>query len=406
MPHLLRTFRDLKISKATAKALARQGIDDPFPIQQLVLPDAMEGRDVLAHAPTGSGKTLAFAIPIIERLDPHETNRPSALILVPTRELCTQVTGEFEWLTRDSKLRVCAVYGGTRLKQQSTQAATSHIVVATPGRLNDIVQRRMIDISHVQILVLDEADRMLDMGFQPQVDRIVEKLPSDRHTMFFSATLEGKVGRVAKRYTRDPVHHEVQRPKEEKRDITHRFIEVNRGTKIGTLAELLEDSKEGLTLVFVRTKRGADELVKDLRRAGVKCDAMHGDMHQSQRERTLKDFEEGKLTTLIATDVAARGLDLDNINHVIQFDPPDDKVDYVHRVGRTGRAGRTGLATTLVQEDQQYNVGRIAVALQLEEEYLETGMKIGAPRMAYVTRGGNRKLGARPTGWGRPGGRR
>jgi superfamily II DNA/RNA helicase len=251
---------------------------------------------------------------------------------------------------------------------------------------------------------------MLDMGFQPQTDRIVEQLPRDRHTMFFSATLEGKPGRVARVYTKDPKRYEVEQLPDEQGQgkITHTFIRVGRGTKFGTLSELLEiDRNEpGVTLIFVRTKRGADQLNRDLNAAGIPAEAMHGDMQQSARERVLKRFERGELKMMVATDVAARGLDLDDITHVIQFDAPDERVDYVHRVGRTGRAGREGRATTLVLDEQQYQVGRIAQALGLEEQYAETGLKILAPRMAYQTKGGNRRLG--PTtnrGGRRPGGR-
>jgi len=383
------------------KSLLRRGIESPFPIQQQVLAHALEGHDILAQAPTGSGKTLAFAIPIVERTE-REHGRPSALVLVPTRELCVQVSEEFEHLLRDrDHLRVAPVYGGTKLHTQATKAANAHIVVATPGRLIDLVQRNMIDISQVRTLVLDEADRMLDMGFQPQTDQIVSQLTKDRHTMFFSATLEGKVGRVASKYTNDPKIIDVKHLPNGlgQGEISHSFLRVGRGTKFGSLTELLEQDRNepGVTLIFVRTKRGADDLNRDLKRAGIPAEAMHGDMQQTTREKVLKQFERGELKMMVATDVAARGLDLDDITHVIQFDAPDDKADYVHRTGRTGRAGRKGRATTLVLEEQQYQVGRIAEALQLEEQYLATGLKIMPARMAYTSRSRG-KLGVRAGG--------
>ncbi|MBC7643740.1 MAG: DEAD/DEAH box helicase, partial [Thermoleophilia bacterium] len=298
-------FDELDISHTIVDALASKGIEEMFPIQRLVLREALQGIDILAHAPTGSGKTFAFAIPIAERLD-RNAPRPSALVLVPTRELCTQVVEEFELILKGSGLKVAPVYGGTKVHQQAEDAANSHIVVATPGRLNDIAQRRMIDLSNVDTLVLDEADRMLDMGFQPQTDRIVAMLPRDRHTMFFSATLEGKVGRVARQYTHEPLTFKAERPEDEVGNIDHRFIRVGRGTKFSALTELPDHGNEGLTLIFVRTKVGCDALSRDLNRRGIPAAAMHGDMPQNIRERTLKEFEQGKLKMLVATDVAAR----------------------------------------------------------------------------------------------------
>jgi ATP-dependent RNA helicase RhlE len=405
------SFRDFDISKQVIKSLLRRGIEAPFPIQYQVLKDALAGRDILAQAPTGSGKTLAFAIPIVERTAP-EDHRPSALVLVPTRELCVQVAEEIGHLVRDTKLRVAPVYGGTKLKQQSDEAQHAHIVVATPGRLIDLVNRGLLDIRDVKTLVLDEADRMLDMGFQPQTDKIVAQLPKERHTMFFSATLDGKVGRVASKYTNDPARVEVAHLPDShgQGEITHKFIKVGRGTKFATLQSLLEEDRDepGVTLIFTRTKRGADQLNEDLKRAGIPAEAMHGDMQQSTREKVLKRFERGELKMLVATDVAARGLDLDDITHVIHFDAPDEKADYVHRSGRTGRAGRSGRATTLVLEEQQYQVSQIAVLLQLEEEYLGAGLKMMAPRMAYTSRVRGR-LGVRPgvpKTHRKPGGRR
>ncbi len=339
------SFRELGVSSDIVSVLASRSIHEPFPIQALVLPDALAGLDVLAKSPTGSGKTLAFAVPIVERTV-TDARRPSALVLVPTRELAAQVTEELEALAPRKGLRVASVYGGVPLGAQAKRAKNAHILVATPGRLEDLANRRLVDLSYVRTLVLDEADRMLDMGFQPQVDKIVRRLPRNRQTMFFSATLDGKVGQLAASYTNSPSRFAAELSANEPGEIDHRFVPVTTDTKVETLVEHLRAS-DGLTLVFVRTKRGADRLVQKLGRAGVKAVAMHGDMSQRARERSLERFESGKVTTLVATDVAARGLDLDDVTHVINFDPPAEDKGYLHRTGRTGRAGRDGTAITL-----------------------------------------------------------
>jgi ATP-dependent RNA helicase RhlE len=378
------TFRGLGVSAPIADALAAQGIDAPFEIQARVLPDALAGQDVLAKAPTGSGKTLAFGIPLIERIDPAGAT-PTALVLVPTRELCAQVGEVLETLGAALGIRVATAYGGVGLHEQAKKAARSHLLVATPGRLEDLASRRMLKLDGVVMLVLDEADRMLDMGFQPQVDRIVRRLPADRQTMFFSATLDGEVGRLARSYTNDPARHEANPEAETVEEVDHRFMQVTPETKVQTLVELLT-SADGHALVFVRTRRGADRLLAKLRERGVSAVAMHGDMTQSAREKAWERFETGKVTTLVATDVAARGLDLDSITHVINFDPPDDNKGYVHRVGRTGRAGRSGIGVTLVTRDQQADVSRIAARLDLGAEFTNSGMTVAPPKLVYTSR--------------------
>ena len=339
------TFRGLGASAPVAAVLAAQGIEIPFEIQGRVLPDALAGQDVLAKAPTGSGKTLAFGIPLVERVDPNGPT-PAALVLVPTRELAAQVGEVLEPLAAARGLRVATAYGGVGLHDQAKKADRSHLLVATPGRLEDLANRKMLSLGAVSILVLDEADRMLDMGFQPQVDRIVRRLPQDRQTMFFSATLDGEVGRLARSYTTDPAHHEANPGDETVQEVDHRFVQVTPETKVQTLIDMLKEGDHH-SLVFVRTRRGADRLLAKLRERGVPAVAMHGDMTQSARERAWERFESGKARTLVATDVAARGLDLDSISHVINFDPPEDNKGYVHRVGRTGRAGRSGIGVTL-----------------------------------------------------------
>jgi superfamily II DNA/RNA helicase len=387
------SFSKLGVSARISRTLSERGFQQPFPIQERVIPDALAGRDVLAKSPTGSGKTLSFAIPILERIEPG-ARRPAALVLVPTRELATQVAGELEALAPDD-LRVASVYGGVPLAAQAKRARAAHVLVATPGRLNDLIERKAIELDGVRILVLDEADRMLDMGFKPQVDRIVRRLPRKRQTMFFSATLDSEVGELARAYTHDPSRYEGSLPPvhENHEDVEHRFVSVQPDTKIATLAELLGGDR-GLALVFVRTRRGADRLVRRLSQHGVEAVSLHGDMNQRQRERALARFESGSATTLVATDVAARGLDLVDITHVINFDPPAEHDGYVHRVGRTGRAGRGGVGVTLVLPEQQHDVSRVARLAGHTEQFASTGMRVAPPRRVYSSRRGRSKWGA------------
>jgi ATP-dependent RNA helicase RhlE len=383
------SFRGLGVSAPVADALAARSIHEPFSIQSLVLPDALAGLDVLAKSPTGSGKTLAFALPIVERVEPRD-GKPSALVLVPTRELAQQVTDELRSVAKPKGLRIAAVYGGVPLRSQAAKAREAHVVVATPGRLEDLAQRRLIGLDRIRILVLDEADRMLDMGFKPQVDRLVRRLPSNRQTMFFSATLDGEVGVLARAYTSSPSRFSAELPADRAAgEIEHRFVSVDQSSKVETLAELL-DENTGLTLVFVRTKRGADRLVRRLRRHGAKAEALHGDMSQPGRRRALERFESGKVPVLVATDVAARGLDIDDVEHVVNFDPPEEDKGYLHRTGRTGRAGRSGVAVTFVLPDQQAETSRVANRLGHREQFESAGMKSARAKLVYTSRRGRR----------------
>jgi superfamily II DNA/RNA helicase len=315
--------------------------------------------------------------------------RPTALVLVPTRELAAQVTAELQSLAPSKKLTVAAVYGGMPLNAQAKRAKRAHVLVATPGRLEDLANRRLVDLSHVRTFVLDEADRMLDMGFQPQVDLIVRRLPRNRQTMFFSATLDGPVGELARAYTNSPARYEAEHANKQPSEIEHTFVSVTQDSKVETLVEHIR-STDGLTLVFVRTKRGADKLVQKLGRQNVRAVAMHGDMSQNARERALSQFESGKVSTLVATDVAARGLDLDDITHVINFDPPGEDKDYVHRTGRTGRAGRSGKAITFVLPEQQAETSHVARKLGYTEEFEEAGLRSARPKLMYTSRRGRR----------------
>jgi superfamily II DNA/RNA helicase len=377
------SFSALGVSAPIVRALERRGVHAPFAVQNLVLPDALGGVDVLAASPTGSGKTLAFGIPVVERIaDAH--GRPAALILVPTRELASQVVEEIAPIAAACSLRIAAVYGGTAVGPQAKRARGAQILVATPGRLHDLIERRLVSLRDVRVLVLDEADRMLDMGFRPQVDRVLRDVPANRQTLLFSATLEGAVMDLAKKYTANPVHHRLERPAEQTRsDIEHRFVPVTSDSKLGQLAETIGGA-DGLSLVFVRTKHGADRLARKLSRDhDVRTVVMHGNMSQNARERSLAQFEAGKVSTLVATDVAARGLDVDAITHVINFDPPGTDEDYVHRVGRTGRAGRTGTGVTFVLPEQKTDVGKLAQRLGHGESFTGSlGELAAAPRPA------------------------
>jgi superfamily II DNA/RNA helicase len=383
------TFAMLGVSPEVERVLAARGITEPFRIQTLVVPDALAGRDILGQAPTGSGKTLAFGLPIVERLSTDE-KAPAALVLAPTRELALQVTEELTLLGAPRGIRVAAAYGGAPVASQAKRLRGAHVVVATPGRLNDLARRRLVSLGAIRILVLDEADRMLDMGFLPQVEQILRLLPAKRQTMLFSATLDGEVGAIARTYTLNPSRFEAEHPSQHSDgEVEHRFVSVTAADKADRLVELLR-AEPGLSLVFVRTKRGADRLARKLRDRGIETAAMHGDLTQGARERALERFRSGKVTTLVATDVAARGLDLEAIAHVINYDPPEDTKGYVHRVGRTGRAGRTGQGTTLVLPDQQADVSRVANLLGHREQFESTGMKTAQQRLLYTSRRGRR----------------
>jgi ATP-dependent RNA helicase RhlE len=376
------SFADLGVSRAVAGALAERGITEPFAIQRLVIADVLAGHDVLAKSPTGSGKTIAFGAPIADRIEATD-RRPAALILAPTRELASQIVDDLRPLAHARALRIASVYGGVGIVKQARLAAQAHIIVATPGRLEDLIGRGDLALDRVRILVLDEADRMLDMGFKPAVDRIVALCPRERQTLFFSATLDGDAGRVARTYTRDPRRHEHVPTVTSTAAVEHRFVAVERDERIDALVRELRGERD-LALVFVRTKRGVDRLVKRLTREGVDAVGMHGDKSQGQRERALASFESFRVDTLVATDVAARGIDVDGISHVINFDPPADRDGYVHRVGRTGRAGRTGVGVTFVGAEHATDVERIATELRLDREFALT--ELGSPAVTGLSR--------------------
>ncbi|MDQ1466298.1 MAG: hypothetical protein QOH10_713 [Actinomycetota bacterium] len=354
-------FDALGVPADLVSTLKARGIDAPFAIQTLTLADGCAGRDVSGRAPTGSGKTLAFGIPIVARLERAAPRRPRALVLVPTRELAAQVAGELEWLGRARKLRVAAVYGGTGYGLQLKALRRGvDVLVACPGRLTDLTERSEVVLDQVQIVVVDEADRMADMGFLPVVKRILDATPDTRQTLLFSATLDGAVDTLVRRYQRNPARHILPEDDEARSFATHVFWRVEREDRVAVCADVIRHA--GPTIVFCRTKRGTEQLAKKLGQAGVRNEAIHGNRSQSQRERALSLFMNGRVDALIATDVAARGIHVDEVACVVHFDPPHDAKDYTHRSGRTARAGARGTIVSLVGRDQTRD------ALQLQRE--------------------------------------
>ncbi|HUE60469.1 MAG TPA: DEAD/DEAH box helicase [Acidimicrobiales bacterium] len=369
------SFASLGLAPEFVEALARQGIVDPFPIQALTVRDALAGRDVCGKAKTGSGKTLAFGLPLLQRAEAMAasasgTRAPLGLVLVPTRELAKQVADVLEPLAGVAGLTLTACYGGTGMDTQvKALAAGTDVLVATPGRLIDLRQRGAADLSRVEVLVIDEADRMADMGFMPQVEWLLRHLVRPHQTMLFSATLDGDVERLVRHELTDPVFHEVQSAKPTVTAMVHRFVMVHQMDKVKVAAAICSTAERAI--VFCRTKRGADRLTDALRREGVDARAIHGDLRQQVRERALRSFTEGRLPVLVATDVAARGIDVDGIDVVVHFDPPEDPKSYLHRSGRTARAGRDGLVVTLVLWNEQMDIERVQKRLGLSSPIVE-----------------------------------
>ena len=354
------TFESLGVADLLVKELADQGITTPFPIQALTVADGLAGRDVCGKAKTGSGKTLAFGLPLLQRtaaaLDGEgrargHPARPRALVLLPTRELAVQVHDVLAPLARKVSLRIAAIYGGADVDRQVAKLRKGvDVVIATPGRLIDMGDRGELSVADVEVLVLDEADRMADMGFMPQVEWVLRRLGRSHQTLLFSATLDGAVDRLVRRYLHDPVHHEVASSTQTVSAMVHRFFQVHQMDKVRVAASIAR--AEDKTLIFVRTKRGADRLVEQLGDEGVRAAAIHGDLRQSNRERALADFASGTLPVLVATDVAARGLHIEGVDVVVHYDPPEDHKAYLHRSGRTARAGSTGVVVSLVLWNQ------------------------------------------------------
>lgn len=348
--HTLTTFAELGFSKPTLSALTECGYTIPTDIQDKTIGLTMSGQDIMASAETGSGKTAAYALPIIECLDEPE-HHPRALILLPTRELALQVQEQFEKFAKYRKLRSVTIYGGVGYEKQKAGLKTADIIVATPGRMLDYLERKTVSLAGIEMLVLDEADRLLDMGFMPQVRRIVKTLSKERQTLMFSATIDGKVEMLAREFLRNPVTVRVNSNQIEPKEIEQKMFRVHEFSKDELLAKLIRDLSTSV-IVFTQTKRKATWVMDRLRDAKIPAEEIHGDITQSQREKTLSRYRKGAFKVLVATDIAARGLDIPDISHVINYDLPDSPEDYVHRIGRTGRAGRSGIAYSFVSDEQ------------------------------------------------------
>ena len=364
------TFAQLGVDPRLAAALAAQGIDEPFEIQELTIRDAIAGRDVCGKAKTGSGKTLAFGLPMLMATPRAESGHPASLVLVPTRELALQVTGVLAPLGEAIDRRVGAVYGGADLEAQVKLVKKGlDVVVATPGRLIDLADRKAISLTDVTILVVDEADRMADMGFLPQVEWLLRKMTRRHQTMLFSATLDSAVDQLVSRYLSDPVLHEVQSVQVTVTEMDHYFFKVHQLDKAKVLAAIINGA--GKSLVFVRTKHGVDRVAEALTAEGVRALPIHGDLRQKSREKALADFTKGRLQALVATDVAARGLDIEGVDVVVHYDPAEDYKNYLHRSGRTARAGEAGVAVTLVLWNQELTAERLQRRLGLSVPLVE-----------------------------------
>ncbi len=348
----LPTFDSLGLAPELLDAIRDAGYERPTPIQADAIPVALKGRDLIGLAQTGTGKTASFTLPILNRLM-HGPRRTRALVLTPTRELCLQVEESVRKYSKYAPLDVIPVFGGVSYEPQEKALRSGvDIVVATPGRLIDQLDRRNVDFSYLEMLVLDEADRMLDMGFAPQLQRIVEQIPRYRQTMLFSATMPPEVEALGRKYLRRPVVVQVGRRSQAASTVTHAVYPVRKERKTDLLVDLLTKSHHDSVLVFTRTKHGADKVERELTRHGIPTAAMHADKSQPARIRALEDFRTGAIRVLVATDIAQRGLDIDGISHVINFDVPQAPEDYVHRIGRTGRAASTGDAYTFMSPDE------------------------------------------------------
>ncbi|MCU1449971.1 MAG: helicase, superfamily [Acidimicrobiales bacterium] len=365
------SFADLGLRTELVAALATEGINQPFAIQEATIRDSLAGRDVCGRAKTGSGKTLAFGLPMLQRIPADvKPGRPASLVLVPTRELARQVVDVLVPLARAIDLRTMAVYGGTQLdRQMRSLRRPVHLVVATPGRLIDLVDRDAMSLADVQTVAIDEADRMADMGFFPQVEWILRRLENRSQTLLFSATLDGDVGGLVRHYLQDPVRHEVASATQTVDEMHHRFLAVHEMDRVKVAAAVTRGVSR--TLIFTRTKRQADRVVTQLRGEDIRAAAIHGDLRQSAREKALADFAEGKVPVLVATDVAGRGIHVEEVDVVLHYEPPQDQKAYLHRSGRTARAGRTGMVVTFVLWNHVADVERLQKRLGLDEPVTE-----------------------------------
>lgn len=358
------SFSKLGVADDVVAALRARGIEAPTPIQRLTVPDALAGRDVCGQAPTGSGKTVAFGIALVAAARPARPRHPSGLVLVPTRELATQVAGELSWLGARTRVRTGSCFGGVPLERQRRQFRQGiEVLVACPGRLADFMARGDLSLDAVETLVIDEADRMADMGFLPQVRRIVDRIPSSRQTLLFSATLGGEVDSLIRRYQRNPVMHRVRAEARERDRAKHLFWQVHDHERVSVCARIVMSS--GPTIVFCRTRRRADRVARQLAGSGVRAAALHGARSQAQRTQALDAFANGRVDALVATNLAARGIHVDGVACVVHFDPTDEPTDYTHRAGRTARAGMSGTVISLIDGTQVRSIERLQRALGL-----------------------------------------
>jgi ATP-dependent RNA helicase RhlE len=372
----MQNFSELPISSYLKDRLAAANFSLPTPVQAAAIPQALNGKDVLATAQTGTGKTLAFLIPVMEKLLSQKTKGVAALVLVPTRELALQVAEQYNALRGRQLPAAAVVVGGMSERQQLTALRNgARLVVATPGRLEDFLDRRLVAFGDLHALVLDEADRMLDMGFLPAIRRIASILPKQRQTMCFSATLEASVAHLISDYTRNPVRLEFGSTLKPSENVKLQAFEVSVTEKQDLLQYLLR-KETGRVLVFVRTKRGADRVAQSLTRRGIDAAAIHGDRSQSQRIAALAGFQRGRFRVLVATDVAARGIHIEDVAHVINYDLPELAENFIHRVGRTGRAGKQGLASTLIAPDQRGELFQLERTLGLRIEKVRPSMSL------------------------------
>jgi superfamily II DNA/RNA helicase len=373
---MTKTWLELGVPKNIISGLVSRGIEAPFPVQEATLPDALAGNDICGKAPTGSGKTLAFGIAIAVKVTKSRPGRPTGLVLVPTRELAAQVAKEISLLCGGSDIRVSAVYGGAGYGPQVKAARASSIVVATPGRLEDLIKRRDLDLGAVAVAVIDEADRMADMGFMPAVKRIMRAVTTNRQTLLFSATLDGDIDTLIREFQNSPKRHAVATA-ENAGEIDHLFWNVSRDNRTKVLAEIATQYERAI--VFCRTKHGSDRLAGNLESMGINTCVIHGNRSQAQREKALEQFRRGKATVMVATDVAARGIHIDAVPVVVHFDMPEDPKDYIHRSGRTGRAGMKGTVISLIDKSMRRTTTSLCRGMKFDVIYDEPNFNLSEP---------------------------
>jgi len=383
---MTKSWTALGVPERIVAGLLKRGIAEPFPVQAATIPESLMGLDICGKAPTGSGKTLAFGIALAVKVVKSKPGRPHGLVLVPTRELAAQVAKEVAMLCAGGGITVAAVYGGAGYGPQVKAARAASIVVATPGRLEDLMKRRDLDLGAVAIVVIDEADRMADMGFMPAVKRIMRTIPGGRQTLLFSATLDGDVDNLIREFQRDPKKHQVAAA-ENGGEIEHLFWNVNRDERTRMVSEIASHYERAI--VFCRTKHGSDRLAGNLESLGVETCVIHGNRSQAQRERALEQFRRGKATVMVATDVAARGIHIDAVPVVVHFDLPEDPKDYIHRSGRTGRAGEKGVVISFVDKSIRRSTTQLTKNMPfdvvfVDPQFVDTSVPAQSPRPGSI----------------------